>query len=158
MKVDFTGVVTSFDGIPPGDFFMFDLRSGGAFGLCVAIADNKKAALSLPSANSKDRAWIQVGGLTHQTFIHFPDAVLRLKLSSFTAVVTGAGLICVGTQRFIRGYEQQGFQYSTFNVESGAMDQIAEHEGVQFSQWSAGIIIDGKFEELYSFPSIRSGP
>ncbi|WP_453951830.1 hypothetical protein [Bradyrhizobium sp. USDA 377] len=94
----------------------------------------------------------------HQTFIHFPDAVLRLKLSSFTAAVTGAGLICVGTQRFIRGRYEQRSQYSTFNVENGAIDQIAEYECVQFSQWSAGIIVDGKFEELYSFPSIASGP
>ncbi|WP_338833292.1 Ig-like domain-containing protein [Bradyrhizobium septentrionale] len=154
MQVDFSGVVTDISGIPPGGFFQFS--SDGSFGLCVVDDGGTKAALTLPTADSKNHTiWIQTGDLTHQPLIHFPDAVLRPELSSRTSRVIGSGLICAGVQRFILGYEAQ-FQYKTFDVESGLIAALDDHQAVQFSEWSAGQIVDGKFEELYSFPPSKA--
>jgi hypothetical protein len=156
MKVDFTGVVTNLDGIPLGGFFMFDLSSGGAFGICVAAADNTRAVIALPTSASPQRqiGWLQTGGL-HQTFIHFPEAVLRPALSSATQAgssAAGSVLICAGQKRFVRGYENRGYQYRTFNVETGLVEEVPSHDVVYFTQWSVGLLVDDRFEELYSYP------
>ncbi|WOH82132.1 hypothetical protein RX327_02735 [Bradyrhizobium sp. BEA-2-5] len=150
MQVDFKVVVTDFDDIPLGGFFQFALD--GSFGLCVADDGGRRAALTLPTADQREqKIWLQLGGLTHQPLIHLPHAVLRPKLSSRAHSVTGSGLICAGAQHFIRGYEAQA-QYKTFDVKSGLIAAVADRQAVQFSEWSTGQLVDGKFEEVYSFP------
>lgn len=153
MKVDFNGVTTNFDSIPLGGFFMFDLSRGGSFGICVAVADNKRAAISLPTSTSREKrlGWLQVGGL-NQTFIHFPGAVLRPVLTSVAEAGSSAGsvLICAGQKRFIRGYEND--HYRTFNVETGLVEELSPHDVVYFTQWNVGLLVDQSFEEIYRFP------
>ncbi|MCC8955026.1 hypothetical protein H8B02_16735 [Bradyrhizobium sp. Pear77] len=150
MQVDFSGVITGFDGVPLGGFFQFS--SDGSFGICVADNDGTRATLALPTPHSKNHTiWIQTGGLTHQPLIYFPDAVLRPKQSSCAPHAIGSGLICAGAQHFIRGHETQ-FLHKTFDVDSGLIASVADHEAVLFSEWSAGQVVDGEFEELYSFP------
>ncbi|WP_375762866.1 hypothetical protein ACE10X_22395 [Bradyrhizobium sp. Pha-3] len=149
MQVDFNGVITGFDRLPLGGFFQFS--SDGSFGLCVADGGGARAALTLPTADSKNNTiWIQIGGMT-QPLIHFPDAAMRPKLSSRIPRVIGSGLICAGAQRFIRAFETQS-QHKIFDVESGLIAAVDDHQAVQFSEWSVGRTVDGKFEELYRFP------
>ncbi|WP_166299870.1 hypothetical protein [Bradyrhizobium sp. 2S1] len=155
MQVDFSGVITNFDGVPPGGFFMFDLSTGGAFGLCVAVADDKRAIISLPGPRSRDKqfGWIQTDGLT-QTFVYLPRAVLRPALSSAVQAGSAVGsfLICAGNKRFIRGYENAHYN-RTFNVETGlAENDVAMHDAVYFTEWRVGHVTDGNFEQIYSFP------
>ncbi|MHC2623036.1 hypothetical protein ACVIW2_005068 [Bradyrhizobium huanghuaihaiense] len=161
MMVDFSGVVTTFDKVPLGGFFHFDLRTGGSYGICVGIAENKRAALSLPTPSSKDRrfGWIQVGGLNHQTVIHFPEAVLRPVLTSATEAgsTVGSVLICAGERKFIKGYEDHGMHQRTFDVETGMTAEITPLDIVNFAQWRVGKIVDGRFEELYCFPPAPAG-
>lgn len=161
MKVDFNGVTTNFDGIPLGGFFMFDLSRGGSFGICVAAADNKRAVISLPTSSTPREqrlGWLQIGGL-NQTFIHFPDAVLRPVLSSVAEVgsLVGSALMCAGRKRFIRGYENSPFQYRTFNIETGEAEELLVHDVVLFTRWGVGLLVDSKFEEIYSFPPVIEG-
>ncbi|MDI2103943.1 hypothetical protein [Bradyrhizobium sp. Mp64] len=156
MEVEFNGVITAFDKIPPGGFFMFDLMTVGAFGLCVEFAQKKNAAISFPTAKSKDRlGWIQSVGLQPQTFIHFPKAVLRPAMSSAIqagAAAPGASLICEGKKRFIRGHENQGYHFTTFNIETGLVETPAGQNTVYFTGWSVGHVLGDRFDPIYSYP------
>lgn len=161
MNVDFNGVIGNFDSIPLGGFFMFDLSRGGSFGICVAAADNKRAVISLPTSTSQSNrlGWLQVAGL-NQTFIRFPNAILRPALSSVAEAGSSAGsvLICAGQKRFIRGYENSGFQHRTFNVETGLVEELSTHDVVYFTEWSVGLLVDGNFEAIYRFPPDTENP
>lgn len=157
MKVDFSGVVTKFDQVPLGGFFQFDRSSGGGYGICVGIAENKRAVISLPTPASRDIrfGWLTVGGINHQTLVYFPDAVLRPVLSSIAEAgsMPGSVLICAGEKRFIRAYED-GMHHRTFNIDTGLAEQVAPFEIVYFTKWRVGQIVDRQFEELYVFPPL----
>jgi len=152
MRIDFSGSAVSFDDLPVGGFFMFDLHRGGAFGLCVAIG--KKAAVVFPREGTQERFALQVGGLTHETFICFADAVLRPDQSSIAGgeATSDGALTSVDGHYYMKA--QEGVYYHNFHVQSGlAEDPRGTSNAFHFARWKVGSIIDQKFEPIFSFPA-----
>jgi hypothetical protein len=159
VRIEFSGSVVSFDDLPIGGFFMSELNRGGAFGLCVSIADTKKAVIVFPNkGSSQESVSLETGGLANETFIHFAGAVLRPDLESVMAGEAGSpfgALISLDGHYYIRAQDGRlRHHYRTFNVQSGlAEDPKGTGSAFHFARWKAGLMIDQKFEPIFSLPA-----
>lgn len=149
MKIDFDGVAKQFSTVPLGGFFMSGQES---FGLCVGIDDTQRAAVFFPSKGQPLQACLYTHSI-NETLVHYPNAAIRLDPKS--AAPTGSfppTLILAGSNLFIRAFEK-GYNYRTFDVSTGMMNNsVVERETLSFAQWSIGMVVDSKFEKLYSCP------
>jgi hypothetical protein len=146
---------TSLDEIPPGEFFLF-VRSGNShFGLCVAVPDAKAAIIFNNERRRASPLWLNVGGLTNDTLVRLPDVVVRADLSIISTEEGQRGTIIGAAGSFyIRVPVEELGHYRTFNMKTGLLEAPAEDaKKIYFARWYVGRVVDGEFEQIFSFPS-----
>ncbi|PPQ20532.1 hypothetical protein CV770_03920 [Bradyrhizobium sp. AC87j1] len=152
MKLEIPGVAMSFDEVPVGAFFRFE-RTKPEFGICVTDG-TKRAAIILSTTERPNGhlPWLALGGLPSDAVVSFPGAVLR---ASHTDISDDTGiygyLISTGGSFYIRVGVSGG--YHTFSVETGQSAQLPKAKmAIAYSKWAVGIMVDERFEPIFSFP------
>ena len=157
MRLEIPGIAMAFEDLPIGSFFMFE-RSEREYGICVS--DGRKRAaiiLSTPERPNGHMPWLALGGLPNDAVVSFPAAILRGRPSDITADTGVYGsLISAGGGFYMRVGEATGNRYS-FNVETGQIEKLPEGKmAIAYARWQVGIMIEERFEPIFSFPPTRS--
>jgi len=153
MKLEIPGVALAFDDLPVGAFFRFE-RTKPEFGICVTDGAKRAAIiLSTPERPNGHMPWLALGGLPNDAVVSFPNAVLR---TSHVDICDDTGtyglLISAGDGLYMRVGESIG-GYRTFNIETGQHDQLPKDKmAIAYSKWTVGIMVDQRFEPIFSFP------
>ncbi len=144
MQFQIPGTATTFADLPVGSFFMFDI-SKRKLGICVSDGQ-KKAAIMLPTLE------LAIGGLPSGPVVSFPSAVLRASHTDICDAASGS-LISAAGALYIRASQIVG-GFRTFNLATGQMEALPQDVmAIAYSRWAVGIVIDGEFGPIFSFPS-----
>ncbi|KYH01707.1 hypothetical protein [Bradyrhizobium sp. DOA1] len=154
MKLEIPGVAMAFDEVAVGGFFRFD-RKKPEFGICVTDGTKRAAIiLSTPERPNGHMPWLAIGGLPNDAVVSFPNAILRANhadISDDTA--TYGHLLSAAGSIYMRVRDSMG-GYRTFNLATGQLEQLPTAQMMMaYSKWTAGIIVDERFEPLFSFPA-----
>jgi hypothetical protein len=153
MQIDIPGIAAIFDDLPLGGFFKVGRYAQMIFGLCVADDVAKSAIIFPPKSVFQKPVWFVPGGFPKETVISYPNAMLRAEPSSVSLHTQNVGdVISAGGTFFIRTHQERG-NYRTFNLQTGARVAPSDESGaIYFARWQVGLVIDQKFDAIFTFP------
>jgi hypothetical protein len=154
MKIEFPGSLIDFGDITPGTLFMCWNKQGRVFGFSVIDGKRKAAIMFYEREGRPGLPWLMLGGLPRYV-VAFPTAVVRPNAevaASLQGIAAAGAVIQTPDAPVIMSMVDQGealaFNLATGQIEDGPFDA----RDVVYPEWEAGIIIDGKFQSVFSFP------
>jgi hypothetical protein len=151
MKIEIPGELKKFSNVPAGAFFR-DARSRD-FSL-----EGKSAAIIFPD---KGPHRLQVGGLPNDV-VCYPDAILRAVSFEFLPdgeMALGAVIRTAGGNSYVRVADGGLGQFRTFDLQTGLYAPLADDASrILYADWKIGILVDGKFVQMFSWPTLPATP
>jgi hypothetical protein len=157
MHVQFTNdaVAATFDELEPGTFFACLRGTAREYGFCVRWHDKKGAALFNKSGNQQGKpCWFSPNGVGDGTILSFPSAVMRPKYSAsvaFDGIHRPGSIFNVDSKVYIEVFGGAG-AYHAFDLQTGTESNPAEKNRVIHPDWEVGLLIDDRFEPIFTFP------
>ena len=148
MEVQLHGVPKKFSDVKPGGFFRS--HKSKDFGICVSTNGKDRAAVLL-----KERATPQFHTKVPPEVVYFSQAIVRIADFEFSTDENQYGTLAVADdgEAYIQ-VPDEGASYQTFNLNTGLRTKLPTNVSpVFFSRWNVGILIDGKFNEIFSWPA-----
>jgi hypothetical protein len=157
VKVELQCKAVTFDQLVPGDFFSFIRDKKFLFGLCVESGKGSGAVVFTKDQQGHACSFIE-GGLPHDDpIIAFPSAIVRPKLSTaiaFDGTQRYGSIVSTGAKTYVSAAGSRAPDRYTFDVDTGKAHNVGEKNLLIYPDWEAGVIVDQRFEAVFTFPNV----
>jgi hypothetical protein len=150
MKVDIPGDVQQFSSTPIGSFFKKLRTRRPEFGICVSIDGTQRAAIIFKEGAPP---YLQTGGLSD--VVYYEPAILRAAGFEYLHESEyGSGAVIKARENsYLRVADGGMGNYRTFDLATGLQTNLPEDvPQVLYASWRVGMMVDGDFAELFSWP------
>ena len=153
MKLISKFAARSVDKVAAGEWYVHEFRGSKVFGMVVKTSDGNPAAFVFSVRDDCGVPWVATGDHSH-TVLQLSGIELRPDLHSvhFNRPVVGE-LVSANDKLYMKGTVPSAYgDELTIDLSKGVAEIIGEVPRASFSRWTAGFVLDGKWETLFEYP------